>query len=62
MEHIRAISVIDQIPLNRIQDGGQKAPLPTSFLPVTSTNAGISPQNFLTFLLHKCKITMSYLM
>ena len=28
MEHIRAISVIDQIPLNRIQDGEQKAPLP----------------------------------
>ena len=28
MEHIRAISVIYQIPLNRIQDGGQKALLP----------------------------------
>ena len=28
--------------------GGQKDP-PTSFSPVTSTNVGISPQNFLTF-------------
>ena len=39
---------------NPIQDGGgqwragQKGP-PTSFSPVTSTNVGISPQNFLTF-------------
>ena len=28
--------------------GDQKEP-PTSFSPVTSTNVGISPQNFLTF-------------
>ena len=28
--------------------GGQKGP-PTSFYPVTSTNVGISAQNFLTF-------------
>ena len=28
--------------------GGKKA-LPTSFSPVTSTNVGIRPQNFLTF-------------
>ena len=28
--------------------GGRKGP-PTSFSPVTSTNVGISPQNFLTF-------------
>ena len=28
---------------------GQKAPLPYQFVPVTSTNVGISPQNFLTF-------------
>ena len=38
--------------LNPIQDGGwggAKSPLlPTSFSPVTSTNIGISPQNFLT--------------
>ena len=27
---------------------GKKGP-PTSFFPVTSTNVGISPQNFLTF-------------
>ena len=30
--------------INPIQDGG-----PTSFSPVTSANAGISPQNVLTF-------------
>ena len=35
--------------INSIQDGGQKAPLSTSFSPVTSTNVGISPQNFPTF-------------
>ena len=36
---------------NRIQmeEGGKKAPLPASFSHVTSTNARISPQNFLTF-------------
>ena len=38
--------------LNPIQDGGggagQKGP-PTSFFPVTSTNVGIDPYNFLTF-------------
>ena len=28
--------------------GGRKAP-PTSFSPVTSTNLGFGPQNFLTF-------------
>ena len=36
---------------NPIQDwgeGGQKS-LPTSFSPVTSTNVGISRQNFVTF-------------
>ena len=42
------------IRINPIQDGGrggggrQKGP-PTSFSPVTSTNVGVSPQNFLTF-------------
>ena len=38
-------------PINPIQDrgGGQKGPLPTSFSPVTSTNVGFGPQNFLTF-------------
>ena len=30
-------------------EGGKKAPPPTSFSPATSTNVGISPQNFLTF-------------
>ena len=34
--------------LNPIQNGGQKSPR-TSFFPVTSTNVGIRPQNFLTF-------------
>ena len=33
--------------LNPIQDGGGRPP--TSFSPVTSTNVGIRPQNFLTF-------------
>ena len=35
---------------NPIQDGGggQKVP-PTSFSPVTSTNVGVRPQNFITF-------------
>ena len=28
---------------------GAESPSPTSFSPVTSTNVGISPQNFLTF-------------
>ena len=28
--------------------GGQKGP-PSSFSPITSTNVGIRPQNFLTF-------------
>ena len=33
-----------------IQDGGGAAKWsPTSFSPVTSTNVGTSPQNFLTF-------------
>ena len=36
---------------NPIQDGGggQKAPPPTSFSPVTSANVGLRPQNILTF-------------
>ena len=40
------------IRINPIQDEGgggwQKGP-PTSFSPVTSTNVGLSPKNFLTF-------------
>ena len=35
---------------NPTQDGGQKGPT-TSFSPVTSTNVGIKPKNFLTFSL-----------
>ena len=49
---------------NPIQDGGggggggQKGS-PTSFSPVTSTNVGISPQNFLALILliDWCKIS-----
>ena len=44
------------VRFNPIQDGGgrggQKGPPPTNFCPVTSTNVGISPQNFLTFSLN----------
>ena len=36
--------------VNPIQEGGGgKKANPTNFSPVTSTNVGISPQNFLTF-------------
>ena len=49
------VNGIFQKGLNPIQDGGvggggdcQKGP-PTSFSPVSSTNVGISPQDFLTF-------------
>ena len=36
--------------VNPIQDrGGDKRASPTSAFPVTSTNIGIRPQNFLTF-------------
>ena len=45
--------------------GGKKAP-PTSFSPVTSTNVGFGPQNFLTFsfnpfstLAKNCKVVPS---
>ena len=33
----------------KVGGGGLFAVLPTMFSPVTSTNVGISPQNFLTF-------------
>ena len=36
------------LTLFRMGEGRQKDP-PTSFSPVTSTNVGISPKNFLTF-------------
>ena len=42
----------DAIRIDPIQDGngGAKRPHPpTSFSPVTSTNVGVSPENFLTF-------------
>ena len=35
--------------VNPIEDGGEKRLPPTSFSPVTSTNVGFGPQNFLTF-------------
>ena len=38
------------LKINPIQDGGGKPKRPpTSFSPVTSTNVGFGPQNFLTF-------------
>ena len=40
--------VLSDLDFNPIQDGGAKGP-PTSFSPVTSTNVGFGPQNFLTF-------------
>ena len=42
--------------------GGAKMPHSTSFSPVTSTNVGISPKNFLTLLPHWCEIPSLYLM
>ena len=39
----------DHCNSNPNQDGGEQKILPTSFYMVTSTNIGISPQNFLTF-------------
>ena len=39
---------INEAALTLLRTGGKKAP-PTSFSPVTSTNVGCSPQNFLTF-------------
>ena len=50
------ILLLDEIPIdkhfNPIQDGeggAQKGPPRTIFPPVTSTNVGSNPQNFLTF-------------
>ena len=61
------------LTLFRMEEGGKKPPPPsTSFSQVTSTNVGISPQNFLnpkTFQIlaliafpHWCKISSLYLM
>ena len=47
IDHI--LHQIFNIYINPIQDGGGQRSPPTSFSPVTSTNVGISPQNFLTF-------------
>ena len=45
------LKLANSVNINPIQDeGGAKRPLPpTSFPPVTSTNVGIGPKNFLTF-------------
>ena len=43
------ISIIGNFLVNTIQDGREQKGFPTSSSPVTSTNIGISPQNFLTF-------------
>ena len=44
-------SMLAGLKFNPIQDGGEQKwpPPPTSFSPVTSTNVGIRPKNFLTF-------------
>ena len=47
---LRTPLLLNCLHLNPIQDRGkQKAPPPTSFSSVTSTNVGNSPKNFLTF-------------
>ena len=43
------ISIIGNFLVNTIQDGREQKGFPNSSSPVTSTNIGISPQNFLTF-------------
>ena len=50
VKQVNACWVNTKLTLFRMggRGGGQKGP-PTSFSPVTSTNVGISPQNFLTF-------------
>ena len=47
-EHIKKTLLFIR-KLNPIQDGGGQKDPPTSFSPVTSTNVGVGPQNFLTF-------------
>ena len=37
---------LESLSLCRIESGAKKPPPPTSFSPVTSTNVGISHQNF----------------
>ena len=45
---IKPLCNLTTAEFNPIQDGGeQKATPPISYSPVTSTNVGISPQNFL---------------
>ena len=48
---ITFLKSVISLTLSEWEGEGQKAPLPspTSFSPVTSTNVGIIPQNFLTF-------------
>ena len=48
---ITFLKSVISLTLSEWEEEGQKAPLPspTSFSPVTSTNVGIIPQNFLTF-------------
>ena len=36
-------------PIQNGRGGAKKPPPPTSFSPVTSTNVGVRPQNFLIF-------------
>ena len=46
--------------LNPIHDGGGSKRSPSSFPPVTSTNVGISPQNFLTFSFYPFTTLLQY--
>ena len=49
VEKARLLASVFLCAFNPIQDEGGAKRLPTSFSPVTSTNVGISPRNFLTF-------------
>ena len=51
-KHFSFLSVLAEVPLNPVQDGGQKGGQkggPTSSSAVTSIKVGIRSQNFLTF-------------
>ena len=44
---------------NPIEDGERQKGCPTDFYPATSTNVGISPKNFLTFIFNPF-LTLAY--
>ena len=47
--HMLSYDIINPIQDGRGKGGGGQKDPPTSFSPVTYTNVGIRPQNFLTF-------------